>query len=625
MVAQRIAEFDIWRPGYGGAVVYAYLPGTSTLAVLYEDENMTVPAANPQTLSSKSAPGGYNYGKFAQPVYVDTSYYLNIEGVEDTGIIRPPILSLQEQDVSESTVLVNGSSFPISLKNLSSVVVYVAAFGPFVSGSGGVADDNTETLQIAISALSHGGQVILPAGTYKINALEIPEGVIIRGQGREATILESVIGDISFNIVGDRAGFADLTLDGVSLSTSSVAIRSVGNDEITFSSVMIRRFETGLHCPGGKGHIYTDFSIENTQNGAKLHGDTDTGTGKSFSDLVWSGGLISVSSTKGLSLSYEDATCHNILLDGVGFEDNLALALEINGSQNLSFQSCWFTGNVDNVLIQDDDAPLTPETSYQNDVFNVRFLGGRMSGGTFEATDTCQNVVLQDVKLEDVEFVMTTPTGFLILQDCFEDDGVTITGEATKLLRSTTSNDGASFGVTTSNTATKAWSIELDPGQIAYLVAKVIGKGRNVAQRGIYHVGCGAYRPGSTLAYDTQTANFTAGAILTGQSSGAKARIQADSDSGTTGTLTLTDIQGEFIDNEIITDDASGSATANGTLSHQNVSLDSTGNINIRAVYETNSNWAVAFAANGPEVELRVTGDTSQTVEWSVEVEVVTT
>jgi hypothetical protein len=129
------------------------------------------------------------------------------------------------------------------------------------------------------------------------------------------------------------------------------------------------------------------------------------------------------------------------------------------------------------------------------------------------------------------------------------------------------------------------------------------------------------------LAYDTQTSNFTAGQILTGQSSGAKARIQADSDSGTTGTLTLTDIVGAFVDNEIITDSngTPGSATVNGTLTAQNTSLDALGNIDIRSRYETNASWTVDFVANGPEIEFIVNGAANNTIEWNVNVDVVST
>lgn len=69
-----------------------------------------------------------------------------------------------------------------------------------------------------------------------------------------------------------------------------------------------------------------------------------------------------------------------------------------------------------------------------------------------------------------------------------------------------------------------------------------------------------------TLAYDAQTVSFTTGATVTGNTSGASARITADSDSGATGTLTLDSIVGAFVDNETITDTSGGAAVANGRL-----------------------------------------------------------
>jgi hypothetical protein len=431
------------------------------------------------------------------------------------------------------------------------------------------------------------------------------------------------LGEVSFTLVGNRAGFRDISLDGNNLLTDSVGIKSDGNDEIVFDRVKVKRFETGIHFLGGSGHVWNDFSIENTETAAKLHGDGDP-----FQDLLWKGGVVDTATTVGVQFSYEDALCNNANLVGVGFKNCVEDALEINGAQNIKLIGCFFDGNTKTVNILDDTATLTPATEKNNDVIGVQFIGGRMEGGIFKATGTAQDVILKDMKLKNIEFNMTTPLlNFVVLENCFEDTGVTITGETAKLLRLVNSSNGSSFGLTTNNTATKAWSLSLEPGQIVYLEAKVIGKGRNVAQRAAYHVGCGAYRPGSTLAYDTQTANFNVGQILTGASSGATARIQADSDSGATGTLTLTDIKGEFLDNEIITDSGGspGSATVNGSLTGQNASLDSVGNINLRAVYETNSNWVAVFAANGSEIEFLVTGDTSQTVEWTVNIEVVTT
>lgn len=69
------------------------------------------------------------------------------------------------------------------------------------------------------------------------------------------------------------------------------------------------------------------------------------------------------------------------------------------------------------------------------------------------------------------------------------------------------------------------------------------------------------------LKYDGQTQNFTVGATLTGGTSGATATISEDTDSGTTGTLKLSALNGTFQNNETITDDETpaGSATTNGT------------------------------------------------------------
>lgn len=630
-MVQRVSEFDIWRPGYGGAVVGIYVAGTSTLANVYTDEALTQAAANPQTLESMEAEGGTRYGKFAAPLYTAQSYYTSINGIENTGIVRPAFSSLAGEDASAATVQPSGSSYDVTLAAIAGREVNAANFGAFVEGSGGVAATNTTTLELSIAALSDGGIVKIPAGLYKVNAFDVPENVIIQGQGAEATTLECINGSNAFTLVGAGAGFRDITLDGNTLTSGSVGVKSVGNDGIVFDGVKIKRFETGAHFLGGKSHVWHDLSIENTATAIKLHGDTDAGdssNGDAFEDLVWVGGVVSVATTLGVSMSYEDAVCHNLTFIGVGFESCTNYATDINGAQNIQFLGCWWVSNTKTINIKDDTDVLTPTTEQNNDVINITFQGGRIDGGEFEATGTVQNVVLRDMKLDDIEFIMSTPLdNYIVLQDCFEFSGVTISGESAKLIRSTTTQNGASFGLTTDAVATKAWSIALLPGQQAYLEAKVIGKGRNVAQRAIYHIGCGVYRAGSTLNYDTQTANFTAGAIVTGASSGATARIQADSDSGTTGTLTLTDISGEFIDNEIITDNngTPGSATVNGTLTGANASLDTTGNVNLRAVYETTAGFAAAFVANGNEVELRVTGAASNTMEWTVNVDVVST
>lgn len=69
-----------------------------------------------------------------------------------------------------------------------------------------------------------------------------------------------------------------------------------------------------------------------------------------------------------------------------------------------------------------------------------------------------------------------------------------------------------------------------------------------------------------TLAYDNQTANFTVGATVYNTNKTASGEITADTDGGTSGTLTLTNVRGTFTDNEGIVDSSGGAALANGTL-----------------------------------------------------------
>lgn len=628
-MTRRIAEFDIWRPSYANAIVSVYIAGTSTLAPLYLDEDLTIEAENPQTLQSMEAEGGVRYGKFERPVYTDHSYFLSINNNENTGVIKPAFSTLDKEDASEATVRAEGSDFDVSLEDIISQEVNVVNFGEFIEGEGGVPETNTNSMELAIAAISDGGFVNVPAGLYKLNSFDVPQNVIIIGQGIDATKIECVNGSSAFNIVGKNAGFENITLDGKLLSTNSIGIKSVGNDQVILNDVLIKRFETGATFLGGRSHNWNNLSVENTNNAIQLYGDNDAGdttNGGAFEDLVWNGGVISFAAIRGVDFSFEDNLCQNITLIGVGYENCQGFATYVNGAQNIRHSSCWWVDNVETISIQDDEDPLTPDVQQNNDAINITFDSGRIDGGVFEATGTVQNVVLEDMKIFNIEFRMTLPiAGFVSLQDSLENAGVTITGESTKLIRSTTSLNGASFGLTTTNNPTKAWGINLNPGQHVYLEAKVIGRGRSNDEHAIYHLVTGAYRPGSELTYDTQTANFTVGDVITGLSSGATARIQDDIDTGATGTLTLIDIVGEFLNNEIITDSGGGSAVVNGSITDQPAILDAIGSELVRTSFETVAAFGVGFQANNSEIELNVIGDTGLTMEWAVNVDVVST
>jgi hypothetical protein len=79
---------------------------------------------------------------------------------------------------------------------------------------------------------------------------------------------------------------------------------------------------------------------------------------------------------------------------------------------------------------------------------------------------------------------------------------------------------------------------------------------------------------GGFLSYDTQTAAFTLGAVLTGGTSGATARILNVYDSSTTGVLLVSLPTGTFLNDEPITDTAGGAALVNGSVSTNNAVID---------------------------------------------------
>jgi hypothetical protein len=67
------------------------------------------------------------------------------------------------------------------------------------------------------------------------------------------------------------------------------------------------------------------------------------------------------------------------------------------------------------------------------------------------------------------------------------------------------------------------------------------------------------------LNYDSGTSGFSEGAMVTGETSGTTGVIKWFSEDAASGTLTLKEVSGSFLDGEIITDDKGGSASADGT------------------------------------------------------------
>lgn len=628
MSGKRVGLFDTWVAGYPAASVAIYQAGTTTLASVYYDEDLSEAAPNPITLLSMSN-GGVRYGKFSAPIYVGVPYEMTINSRDQTGVIRPGLTSLDDEDASDATVLATGANSTVTLAAWKARVIDVEDWGAFLptSNAGASAATNTTTLSAAIgeAAANGGGAVIIPPGAYAHNAYTLSEDVIIVGPARDATVLQCSAGSAVCTIGGDRAGFANITLDGVSKVASSVGIYTKANDDLFMQNVMVKRFVTGIKCLGMRYSNWHNLSIDGCTNGALLYGDNDASNGANgdeFRHNRWSGGQVSTCTTVGIELKYVDKKCWHNTLSHVGFLSSTGTALKVIGARWTELaDKCWFSGNTTDLSIEDG--------SDTTEVAENSVVGFTMSGGVINSdmsfTGKCQDVVFDGVEFYDGTYTLTTVSNTILAKNCTEASGVTLAGnDSTQWMRSrdVLGDMPASTGVTTDAVSTEAWAYDLAPGERVIVTAWVVANGRNDNDHAQYVICQPAHRPGSTLAYDGQTVNFTLGATLTGSTSGATARIIADSDSGATGTLTLRDITGEFIDDETITDSSGGTALANGTMSHQNAALLGSITSLITAV-ETDVNYACIFGVTAAKVRVMVTGAASTTVEWTVSAQVV--
>lgn len=569
MSGTRIAEFDTWRPGYGGATVSVFLANTDTLASIYTDEGLTTPATNPQTLSSLSV-DDVDYGKFAAPIYVGTAYELDINSIDHTGVIRIPLTTFLDEDVSDAIAHPVGGTVDSSLAEHLARRIDVRDFGAFlaVGAVGASASTNNATLVagIAQASASGGGFVECPAGTYAFTGgITIPAGVILRGAGRVATTLQSTLAGQVVIIGGLRAGLSRLTLDGVTLVGSSIGLYAANKDEIVLDDVEIKRFEIGISRKGGTRAFWRDLFISNCTTGYAPYGDLAATAGGAIRFNVWRGGKVELCGTTGIDLKYVDAATEHNLFDAITFDTNTSKALWVRGARWTTLTNCRWTGNTNNLTVAD----ATPATT-ANTVIGLDIIGGEMSGGTVTLGDTVDAVSFRRMALTSIAVTLTAPTNNVLIEDCRETS-VTIAGETTAWRRQKTTLESNGSVTTTDATYTKAWAMTLQPGQHVELSARIVGRRRNGTDYVNATIVGWARRPGSLLAYQTQTGNFTVGNVLTGGTSAATARIVADTDAGATGTLTLYDVVGTFANGETVTDGSGGSAVVNGAITNRNV------------------------------------------------------
>lgn len=600
-----IWEFDRWIEGYDGVTVSIFVGDTATLADCFYDEGLSVPAPNPIELSSLTL-DDLSFGKFPQPIYVGSSYHWEADNGTQGGVQRLPILTAQGLNISTSIILPQGATVTHTAAELAGRLIFAEDFGDFST----VGADNTTIITAAIGAAAGqgGGTVLFPAERIVFTDFSIPDGVFLKGAGKASTVFESAESQAVVTLTGNDCGFIDCTLDGVNLAADSVGIEIRNRKRITFRNFKVMRFETGIDAKGATECDWQDFDISNCGTNLKAHGDT-TDSGGVFEHNSWVGGRCELSSVAGLDLSFEDAEVSFNSFSGVVFDSN-AKAIRANGARFTTIDEATFTNNEILVDLLDDTA-----TTGNNKVLGFRIKNSILDTGAVNLRDTCGDVSFENCDVKGITFTLTTVSNAVRLVNCVEDSAVAINDDGTKLIREFLNLQGSTKGVTTGSAATKALSVKLQPGEMICGRVMATGKQRDGIDTAGYVFSVIAQKAPDTLAYDAQSVNFSVGKVLTGGTSGATGRIIADSDGGTTGTLTLHTINGVFVDNELITDTNGGSATANGALVAGSVTIRDQ---DVQSLYESDSSWDCAAAGSVDEVEIRVTGATNKIIDWTV-------
>jgi hypothetical protein len=641
MPSVRVGFFDTWEPGYGLATVSVLQAGTTVLAEIFTDEDLTQAAANPQTLAQMTE-NGISYGRWQTPLYVGTAFSLQINSVDVTGVIGVPITSLVDEDASLATVIPTGATVAGNLDDILVRRIDVRDYGIFIAAgqnnASAITNNATIVAALGVAGGAGGGFVEVPAGTYQFTTFTIPPGVVLRGQGRGATTLQSTEEGDVVTLAADAAGLERITIDGINQVTNSVGVFAANINFIHFNDVMIQRFDIGLQRYGGTGSHWRDLFISDCSTaGYQCHGYSDNGLGGTITEERWDGGKVELCAGLGIDILFVDSIVAQLNFSGIGFDTNTGTAVSIIGGQQIKFDdTCWWNGNTVNILI--DDAGPTSSTLGQNSI-GIEFWDGSFgpaiapiaASGSTAAQPATNSVITLNDTLESVAFRrcdfayvtidINSPTNNVLAQDCRQITGIVFGGNSPQAwISAKTFNRGESTGLTTGNSATIGWALELQSGERVFLEAKVVARSRNNADSGFWHIANAAGCFGATLLYDAATGAFTAGNVVTGQTSGATARLTAVVPSGSSGTLTLQDVDGTFLNNEIITDTGTGSANVNGAIVIGTVWL---GTPVTYYSYHYDSSWSAVFVAAAQEVQLQVTGDTAMNVEWVIDIDTV--
>lgn len=637
-----IEEFDTWQQGYGNATVSIFIGGTQTLASVFTDQALTQAAANPQTLLNRTDSLGNNYGKFAVPLYTGQPYSLGINSVDRTGVVGVPLTTLVGADASLATVIPSGGTVASNLNAILGRFVNVLDFGTFLAvgqnGASAVTNNNTLTAAIGAAAAAGGGAVSLPPGLFQFTQITLPTNVILVGQGRIVTTLQSTSSGKVVTVAGSNAGLRNCGIDGLSQTNGSIGLFVELTQNVILDNVLVQRFATGVQVIGGGNHNWRQLYISDCLNGYQGHGYTDSGNGGALSNCSWDGGQIDTCSTVGIEIQNVDLGVDHQRFSNLTFLNNTGIGFHAIGVRQTLLRACNWNGNTTDLQVEDSNPVNVAATNtiIGFDCQDSSFVGTGISGAAIILKGNLQTVAFRRCDFTNETITLTAPGFNVLAQDCRFISGVAFSGTGTAWVNAFTNNDGDTVVITTNASATPAWELQCVSGQRAIVKVEAVARSRNTTDSGffkaIYTVNCAD----AVVQYNSASANFTAGNVLTGATSGATARIVATAPSGSTGTVGLQDItpgpNGGFQNGEVITDTGGGHALVASSVAPGTVSVGSLVNqgSGLSAdvgfmLLRTDSNWTISLVAQGQNAVLYVTGNTNLNVEWFVNAKVLTT
>lgn len=631
MTAVAVKEFDLWQPGYAGATVTVLRAGTLVPQPIFHDPDGAQPAPNPQPLLELER-DGIRYGRFSAPIYVLEDYSLKVTGGGGEAITRVPLSTLDGEPADRATVTAPGATHARTLAGRAGYEINVLDQGDI--GESAAANTDLINAAIGIAAAAGGGTVNLPRGAFGIRAIvQIPSNVRLRGHGVNATIMRGAISDDLITLTGSRAAVEGFTLDGVTVPDGSIGIRLGprlrASDDVpqltdcTVRDVLVRRFDTGILATYGAQSATVAFA-EIAENNTGLMLEAEDGE---IADLHFLEARFALNATRGAALvATREHAVSDIYFHECRFEDGPKL-LEIEGAQNTLVAACSFRGGAAAGAQGAENLSVADAAGREQDFTDgVLFHACALENVRARFEGVCRNVRFDNSRLEGLVWELRAPDNNILLIDCdeSESDRIETIGAANLVRKDHSLSNVSVHGHTTSATPVTAWSYTLKPGEVIFVEALAVGRQTNGENVAAYRAGRTVRLAGATLPFDAGTAGFEVGAVVANKTRSGKARVVGKSGTTAMGTLTLSEITGEFRNNDVIGTPAEDGtvpdqATVNGALSYpQGVVL--LGAIPAYQV-ETLTGWGgVELVANGLAVDVRVAGDAGMNVSWNVQV-----